>query len=146
MEVYNIDEELKKAKLDTTVGIKHARVVHEQSSGYHVAQIQDHFHAHVHRSGDELYKIEKGEGVMYIGKVTFHGKTPIDVKWEKGKHVKKGDAFIVPEGYAHSLQNIGTAPLEITFFCSDNHLTDDDRFVVENPKYESIIQKSNRVI
>lgn len=131
MKIGNINTALKGAPEDLTVKIKHAPVVEGKYIGYHVAEINQQVQAHVHRTGDELYHVLKGKGLMYVGKVDFEGDKPVKVEWETPVSVKPNDVFNIPEGYAHSLQNAGGKPLIIGFICPHTHLTT-DRYIIDN--------------
>jgi len=132
MEVKNIYEALKTAPEDPKVNIKHALVVEGKNIGYHVAEVSQQVQAHVHRNGDEIYHVLKGEGLMHVGKVTFKGDKPVKVVWAPPVKVKPDDVFNITEGHAHSLKNTGKTPLIISFICPHTHLTT-DRSIVDNP-------------
>ena len=133
MEIKNIYNALKAAPTDENVKIKIAHIVQGKQIGYHVAEIGQQVQAHVHKSGDEIYHVLKGSGLMYIGKVVFEDNRPVKTNWEQPVSVKENDVFNIPEGYAHSLRNSGSEPLLISFCCPVAHLTEDDRFIVDNP-------------
>ena len=78
--------------------------------------------------GNEYYSVVEGLACMHFGKVA---KNSLVEKWHK-LNVKAGDAFKIPEGYAHQLRNLeqGRA-LIILFGCPDSHLSDDeDRYLL----------------
>lgn len=133
MNLKNIETELAKAPLDPEVGIKRIALVDGEQFGYHVAEIQTHVNAHVHRQGDETYHILKGRGEIHVGPVTLADNHPLTVEWESPITVVTGDVFNIPQGYAHCLKNVGPDPLVIIFVCPPEHLTT-DRYIVPMPQ------------
>ncbi len=87
--------------------------------------------------GGEVYYILSGKGIMHTGLVNA-GKSGANAEWGKKLklRVKAGDSFLIPPGYAHSLENTADVPLLIAFRCPNSHLTDQDRIIVKNfPAY-----------
>jgi oxalate decarboxylase/phosphoglucose isomerase-like protein (cupin superfamily) len=133
MELGNIYKKLKEVKMDLAVGIKHTLVVEGDLIGYHVAEISGgtRVKAHFHTKGDEIYHVLKGMGRMYVGRTRKEGEMII-TDWE-AKDVKKDDVFNIPEGYAHSLENVKEdESLIIGFICPHSHVKE-DRTVINNP-------------
>lgn len=132
LDVANIWEKLKDAKLDAEVGIQIVPIAPGRDTTYYVAEIPERVQAHVHRMGDEFYHVLKGEGIIHVGLVTFENNTPVSVDWQSPVKVDRDDVFNIPAGYAHSLRNTGGDVLIIGFVCSPNHLGK-DRYIVDNP-------------
>lgn len=133
-----IARKLADALLDEKVGIRHAVLGTGTRWSYHVAEVQSVVAPHVHMHGGEVYYVISGVGVMHTGKVKDErGKYTAD--WERGRRltVTTGDAFLIPPKHAHSLENTGSTPIVIAFRCPDNHLTNEDRYLIENrPMYK----------
>jgi oxalate decarboxylase/phosphoglucose isomerase-like protein (cupin superfamily) len=115
---------LAKAESDYVAKIRHGRLKGNEFWRLHVAEISDKVACHVHDSGIEVYEIVSGKGTLFYGPIVLAGGKPI-VKFVKELSVTEGDVFIVPEGYAHQLLNIGSEPLIILFACPDSHLGND---------------------
>jgi mannose-6-phosphate isomerase-like protein (cupin superfamily) len=125
-------EKLTSATPDENVGIRHAALEGNEQWREHVASIQVRVGCHFHKTGNEDYSIVQGSGVMHFGKVaTIDGK-PTVTSWLK-LDVKTGDAFTIPEGYAHQLVSTGEKELVIVFACPDSQLNDSqDRTIIAN--------------
>lgn len=50
------------------------------------------------------------------------------VVWKASTVKKPGDEIVVEESEVHSFENTGTAPVDFTFSCPDDHLNEQDRF------------------
>jgi mannose-6-phosphate isomerase-like protein (cupin superfamily) len=134
LEVANIEEKLKSAKLDPAVGIRIVSIVTGKDIGFFVTEIDERVQAHFHKQGDEFYHILRGEGTIYIGEVIIQSEenSSFIVKWKSPIRVQVDDVFNIPAGYAHSLVRTGEHPLVISFICPPTHL-ETDRFLVDNP-------------
>lgn len=130
----SISEALAKAPLDKKVGIRHAVLAEGKRWAYHVAEVKNIVAPHVHMHGGETYYILSGKGIMHTGLVNA-GNGGVNAVWDKNLTLKvnAGDSFLIPPGYAHSLENTGDGPLLIAFRCPDSYLTDGDRIIVKNP-------------
>ena len=125
-------EKLASATADEIVGIKHAAVGGDEKWREHVASIPKRVGCHFHKHGGEDYSIVQGSGVMHFGKVETIDGEPTVTSWLK-LEVKTGDAFTIPEGYAHQLVSTGEKELVIVFACPDSHLNDSqDRTILAN--------------
>ena len=119
-------EALKTAILDPVVQIRHAPI-EGGSEEYrtHVASISKQVGCHFHEVEDEGYAVVAGYGRLHWGEAVKNSEGGWDVKWETPVDVSKGDSFVIPEGYAHQLQNIGDKDLIIVFGCPDTHIDDE---------------------
>lgn len=123
---------LANAILDDKVRIRHAALEGNEQWREHVASIQVSVGCHFHKTGNEDYSIVQGSGVMHFGKVEMIDGKPSVTSWLK-LEVKTGDAFTIPEGYAHQLVSTGEEELVIVFACPDSHLNDElDRTLLDN--------------
>jgi mannose-6-phosphate isomerase-like protein (cupin superfamily) len=68
---------------------------------------------HYHRATEEIYFVVKGSGEM-------------EVDGER-RHVRPGDAILIPPGAWHTLENNGTSELRILCCCSPPY-SDEDTF------------------
>ncbi|HEY9720890.1 MAG TPA: cupin domain-containing protein [Oscillatoriaceae cyanobacterium] len=67
--------------------------------------------AEAHRSGDQFFRVEAGEGEIVINGVKHH--------------VSAGFAMIVPAGARHNVRNTGTKPLKLyTLYAPPEHRRD----------------------
>ena len=115
---------LNSAKVDSSVGIKHAALNGDETWRIHVAAIPQQVGCHFHRVGDETYEVVQGSGILHFGEVAEESDR-YRVMWETPISVSAGDCFVVPEGYAHQLQRQGSEDLTILFACPDSHLDDE---------------------
>ncbi len=130
-DVTEVLDKVSAAPLDEKVGIRHIQIEAGKRWGYHVAEVASVVNPHVHMKGLELYYVLRGKGKMHTGQVSpEEGDYVAD--WTNAIDAKEGDAFAIPGGYAHSLENTGKEPIVIMFRCPDDHLTDKDRFMVKN--------------
>ena len=65
---------------------------------------------HLHRTSDEIYYIQRGEGVVYVG--------------GKGHRVKAGDFLYIAAGTVHWVVAV-TGPMEILCICSPPYRHED---------------------
>jgi mannose-6-phosphate isomerase-like protein (cupin superfamily) len=68
---------------------------------------------HYHQATEEIYFVVKGSGEMEVD-----GDT---------RHVRPGDAVLIPPGVWHTLENNGTSELRILCCCAPPY-SDDDTF------------------
>ena len=129
MKTFDLRAQLKKTKMDKSVGIGIAEIVKTKNISADVAKIKERVGAHYHAYSDEIYLILKGQGLMFFGKLEKN-KT---VKYEKPVKVKERDVFLIPKKTVHSLKNTEKKPLEIAFFSSPA-FSPKDRTMAENPK------------
>jgi mannose-6-phosphate isomerase-like protein (cupin superfamily) len=66
---------------------------------------------HYHRATEEIYLVTKGSGEL-------------EVDGER-RHVRPGDAVLIPPGAWHTLENDGTSELTILCMCSPPYSDDD---------------------
>jgi mannose-6-phosphate isomerase-like protein (cupin superfamily) len=69
---------------------------------------------HHHRATEEIYFVTKGSGEM-------------EVDGER-RHVRPGDAVLIPPGAWHTLENDGTSELTILCMCAPPYSHDDTFF------------------
>ncbi len=69
---------------------------------------------HYHRETEEIYFVTKGSGELEVD-----GET---------RHVRPGDAVLIPPGAWHTLENDGTSELTILCMCSPPYSHDDTFF------------------
>ncbi len=134
-------EALKTAILDPIVGISHVPI-DGGSPEYrtHVASISKQVGCHFHQEGDEYYAVVAGAATLHWGKVVENSEGGLDVTWEEPVDVSEGDSFVIPEGYAHQLQNRGGKDLIIVFGCPDTHLEDtqDRTLLPDAPRHQPV--------
>jgi mannose-6-phosphate isomerase-like protein (cupin superfamily) len=132
----NWHDALEVAVLDPVVGIRiTARLAGDDTMGLYATELAPgkRIKPHFHREGVEMYLIQSGEGAMHLG--TRGDKT---VAWQVPVRVTPGDAFSVPAGMVHQLENIGITPLVLLFTCASSHLCEVDRTAVaERPDIET---------
>ncbi|MEW6708848.1 MAG: hypothetical protein AB1403_03415 [Candidatus Riflebacteria bacterium] len=119
---------LQRAVPDREAHIRHARLNDSHDCGMHVSEIFDRVACHVHFSGDEVYEIICGYGVIYSGPVRVEGDQA-EVRPVDSMEVFPGDVFKIPQGVAHQLVRKGEEPLIIIFACHDNHMGPDRRIL-----------------
>ncbi len=90
---------------------------------------------HLHLIGDEAYRFIEGRGEMYIG-MLINGD---DVTWLKPIKTSEDAEYVIREGEAHCLRNLGNEPLDFIFACPESHLKDaspqgGDRYIVKDYK------------
>ena len=69
---------------------------------------------HYHRAAEEIYFVLKGSGSMEVD-----GDT---------RHVRPGDAVLIPPGAWHTLENDGSSELRILCCCAPPYSHDDTYF------------------
>ena len=69
---------------------------------------------HYHRAAEEIYFVLKGSGSMEVD-----GDT---------RHVRPGDAVLIPAGAWHTLENDGSSELRILCCCAPPYSHDDTYF------------------
>jgi mannose-6-phosphate isomerase-like protein (cupin superfamily) len=69
---------------------------------------------HHHRVSEEIYLVTKGSGTLEVD-----GET---------RHVRPGDAILIPPGAWHQLENDGTSELVILCACAPPYAHDDTFF------------------
>jgi len=126
--ISNLYEVIASAKLDPEVGIRVGHLTGGEQFSLFGAEIASHkaVGAHYHKSGEEIYQLVEGNGVMYIGKPDDSG----NVAWEPPFSISKGDCFTVAEGHVHQLFNNSDEKLIVIFGCPKSHLST-DRIVVK---------------
>ncbi|MFZ5643688.1 MAG: cupin domain-containing protein [Bacillota bacterium] len=124
----NLYEQIAAAKLDPAVGIRIAHLTGSESFSFFGAEIAPHkrIAAHYHKSGEEIYLLIEGEGIMYTGKPDMSGK----VEWNPPLILKKGDSFTISQGEVHQLFNDSDNRIIVVFGCPASHLST-DRIIVE---------------
>jgi mannose-6-phosphate isomerase-like protein (cupin superfamily) len=127
-EIVNMAEALRRAQLDSKVGIAIARLAGNDDFALYAAELAPGkaVTAHYHNKGLEIYQIVEGKGIMHTGLAIDRNQ----VQWNKALAVKAGDCFNVPEREVHQLQNTGDKRLLVVFGCPNSHLNQ-DRFIVE---------------
>ena len=128
MDSAKIDELLQNAPYDPQAGIRLVRVGGDSCTAVFAAQIDPRvaLKAHYHESGDELYFILEGEGVMHTA-----ARSGENAGLRVSFPVTGGDVFTVPEGCVHSLENRSCAMLRALFVCAPEHVST-DRFFTED--------------
>lgn len=123
----SILKKIKTAKLDPAVGIQISLLWEDLDQSYYGASISPHKNiaAHFHNSGDELYFVVNGNGVMRLGI-----PTESIVDWKQEFDVCGGDIFSVPPKTVHQSMNRSDDNLIVIFGCNKNHLGN-DRIVVD---------------
>ena len=114
-------EALERAVPDPSVGIRHAQISGNEDYRIHVASIPEQVGCHYHSTGDEVYSVVEGSGILTVGTV-IDGEVP-PTEW-RSLFVTKGDSFVIPENCAHQLRRSGLEDLTILFGCPDAHLSD----------------------
>ena len=131
MEIRDIDGILEHAGRDNAAGIRITKAAGGGTSAVFIAEIDPHtkLRAHHHASGDEIYVILDGHGVMHIREAhpshDQHGKSPVISTTVTGD-----DVFTVAPGVIHSLENTSDEPLRAMFICPEAHIGT-DRFFTE---------------
>ena len=85
-----------------------------QSLAEATLEVEQATERHYHRVAEEIYFVLKGQGRMEVdGEV---------------KHVRPGDAVLIPAGAWHQLENNGTSELRILCCCAPPYSHDDTFF------------------
>ncbi len=139
MEIRNIYGILKCADMDSAAGIRLKKAAGEGTSAVFIAEIDPHtkLRAHHHSSGDEIYVILDGRGVMHTRE--YHPahdghamSSVISAAITEITAVKADDVFTIKPGIIHSLENTGATPMRALFICPESHVGE-DRFFTELP-------------
>ena len=69
---------------------------------------------HYHRASEEIYFVVKGSGLMEVD--------------GDSKHIRPGDAVLIPAGAWHTLENDGNSELRILCCCAPSYSHDDTYF------------------
>ena len=125
--VHNLYTMLASTEPDPKVGVRVGHLSGNEQFSLFGAEIapQKVLSAHYHRSGDEIYLIIEGNGVMSLGDLDSSG----NVVWEPSFHISKGDCFTVEAGRVHRLCNHTDQKLLALFGCPKSHLSS-DRIIV----------------
>lgn len=132
MNIRDISELLNHADRDSAAGIRIAKAAGEGSSAVFIAEIDPHtkLRAHHHISGDEVYVILDGYGVMHTQEshLAHDKRTASPVI---STPVAADDVFTITPCVIHSLENTSDGPLRAMFICPESHISD-DRFFEED--------------
>ncbi len=121
--INNLYKMIETTELDPEVGIRVGHLSGGEEFSFFGALIAPHtdLSAHCHKSGDEIYMIMEGNGLMYLGELNSGG----NVVWEPPFSIKKGDCFTVGAGNVHQLCNNTYQNLIAVFGCPKSHLSTD---------------------
>ena len=116
--IINIRNALSQAKADESVGIAIAPLSSGQEFSLFSAEIKagNKVGCHFHHSGEEVYSILSGEGIICTANVNPQGET----EEVSEAYVTAGDSFTIPARVAHQLK--ATSDLVLMFVCSPDHL------------------------
>ena len=133
-DISNVLQELETRDLDPNVGIAIKPVEVGTDIGLYVARIDPgkKVRPHYHPKVNEIYEIFRGEGVMHTASVVGEMDGKYYATWEGKEQVKEGKSFNIEEGVGHCLENTGNKPLILKFICPPSHLTDKNRYFIEN--------------
>ncbi|HNX59935.1 MAG TPA: cupin domain-containing protein [Spirochaetota bacterium] len=131
MEIRNIDSMLKHAHRDSAAGIRLAKTAGDDVTAMFVAEIDPHtkLRAHHHMSGDEIYVILDGHGVMHTREAHPVNEQRV-IPPVISTAVAADDVFTIKPGVIHSLENTGDTPMRALFICPESHVGA-DRFFTE---------------
>lgn len=121
--VNNLYKLIESSELDPEVGIRLGHLSGNKQFSLFGAEIgpQKVLSTHYHESGEEIYLIIEGSGIMYLGELVGSG----NVEWEQPFKISKGDCFTVDAKKVHQLRNNTEEKLVAVFGCSQSHLTTD---------------------
>lgn len=137
MEIRNVNDILKHADSDSAAGIRLIKAAGEGMAAVYLAEIDPHtkLRSHHHTSGDEIYVILYGCGVMRTR--NYHpahdehtASSVISTANTAITPVAADDVFTIKPGVIHSLDNTGNTPMRALFVCPESHVGK-DRFFTE---------------
>lgn len=120
MSITNVFDALgTKAQTDHAAGISIAKLLGSHQLGHYATELPPgtKINPHYHRSGEELYLILQGSGLIHLWTPGEQART--------SQRVRRGSVFSIPAGTVHQLENDSSEPLVLVFSCHPDHLGSD---------------------